>query len=151
MYAQKNYLEKQGVNGKYRISQVGSLLVAFSNLLKELFDEEVGSDPLSLNKMFAERGVYTAGDEGVQDQLSLDAVEAYDPGITHGDVQLGTPENEYTIAMFTWLGSDGKPVNHYSLVHDAEKHLIVDSFDGKVKSWDVYGGPVKYIEYGVAQ
>jgi hypothetical protein len=36
---------------------------------------------------------------------------------------------------------------HFCLVDDAKAGTVVDSFDGKIKSWNVFGGPVAWASY----
>lgn len=138
MYAQKNYLATQGVNGKYRISQVGSLLVAMCNLL-EASGKSV--DPLTLNKFFADNKVYHAGSDGVVDDLSPEDVLRYaGDTLKSATEQDGLPDTNNAIIMMRWLGQDGNSITHYSVVDDWEKGTIVDSWDGQVKNWHNYGG-----------
>lgn len=154
MYGQKNYNDFQGIpnpNKKsYRISQIGCFLVSFANLLTR-FNE--GVDPLTLNKEFADRGIWIDTDDGVRDDLGFFSISQYRPNIrmTNHVVapkgQHAIPKSNNAIVKFNYVSGGGAFANHFSLVHDALQGLIVDSWDGQIKSWDTYGGPVECAEY----
>jgi len=164
MYAQTNYLQVQGrVNPKtkqppvYPIAAVGCLLTAFCNL-EERFGR--GIDPVGLNAVFRDRAVYGDVDDKIYDDLAWSSIVAYDPRLTVVQTGDGAPTGKnannsivkfiYQSFSKPWL-DDAKTkkniVTHFSLVLDAAKGIIIDSWDGKQKSWSAYGGPKAYASY----
>lgn len=149
-YAQKNYLELQGIPTaghplKYRISQIGCFLTSFSNLL-ERFGK--GVDPLQLNRIFRERGVYIDVDDGVRDDLFWQAVTSAFPQIVCNQTGTGAPPHNNAIVKFiTKTNNFG---THFCTVADRNAGTIIDSWDGQVKSWNVYGGPKAWAAYADA-
>lgn len=141
-YGQKNYLEIQGINGKYRISQIGCFLVSFSNLL-ERFGK--GITPLELNKSFKDKSVYIDVDDGIKDDLAWTSISKHNPNIVVTATGIGKPTNNNSIVKFSGLQSTFG--THFCLVADAEAGTIIDSWDGKVKSWNTYGGPKSWASY----
>lgn len=140
-YGQKNYNEYVG-NSKYRIAQIGCFLVSFSNLLQRFGND---TDPLRLNREFTNRGAYLAdaSDGGVRDLLSWWSVASYDNSIVVTATGKGVPPHNDCIVGFNY----GAGLTHFSLVADKNAGTIVDSFDGKVKSWNIYGGPKTWAAY----
>lgn len=143
-YGQKNYLEIQGINGKYRISQIGCFLVSFCNLM-ERFGSPV--DPIDLNKHFRDRGVYVDVDDGIRDDLAWSSIRGYTELVEVTGTGSGRPPHSECIVKFNYRSGNGLFNTHFCLVADASKGLIVDSWDGQVKSWDVYGGPIAWASY----
>lgn len=143
-YAQKDYLEIQGRNGKYRIDQIGCYLTAFCNLLQRFGDNK---SPLELNKIFVDRNIYIDLGDGAYDELGGTSITKYDPSIVVVASGAGRPSSNDSIVKFNFKSGNGQFNTHFSLVQDASKGLIIDSYDGKIKSWDVYGGPVSYNSY----
>lgn len=140
-FAQSKYNELQGVNGRYRINQIGCFLVSFCNLL-ERFGKPI--DPLGLNREFIKHGIYIDIDDGVRDDLGWTSITRLNPNIVVTRTGGNVPPSNNCIVKFTGLRGFG---THFSLVADAAKGLIIDSFDGNVKSWNVYGGPKAWAEY----
>lgn len=141
-YGQKNYLQTQGINGKYRISQIGCFLTAFSNLT-ERFGRPV--DPISLNAIFRDRQIYIDVDDKIRDDLYWSAITKYDGNIRVTGTGSGRPPHSNAIVKFSGLSS--RFGTHFCLVADAKNGSIVDSWDGQVKSWDAYGGPKAWATY----
>lgn len=146
-FAQTNYQQKLG-NGPYTIAQVGCFLTAFSNLL-ERFGEPV--DPPSLNVYFIQHNQFLLAPEdgaGVRDDLNWGTISGYDGNIHVTSSGNGAPSSNDAIVKFIYKSiHTGALTTHFCLVVDAAKGLILDSWDGKVKSWNVYGGPVAYAVY----
>lgn len=141
-YGQKNYNELQGINGKYRINQIGCFLVAFSNLL-ERFGK--GVDPLALNRIFREKGIWLDVDDGIRDDLAWSSISRHNGNIVVTGTGAGVPPNNNCIVKFTGLNNGFG--THFCLVADKSKGLIVDSWDGVVKHWSVYGNPDAWASY----
>lgn len=133
-YGQKNYADIQGINGKYRISQIGCFLTSFCNLL-ERFDTPV--DPPTLNRIFVERGIYIDVDDGIRDDLGWQSVTAYNGQIVT-TVKSGGVTERNSIVRLSASNSFG---THFCLVDSIRPDgvYIVDSWDGQVKHHNVYG------------
>lgn len=140
-YAQNKYNELMGINGKYRISQIGCFLTSFSNLL-ERFGRPVS--PLDLNARFRDAGIYVDIDDGVRDDLAWTSVTQFDSNVVLTRRGTGTPPSNNCIVKFTGIGTFG---THFCLVADLNQGLIIDSWDGQVKHWNAYGGPKEWAEY----
>lgn len=141
-YGQKNYLEIQGINGKYRISQIGCFLTSFCNLL-ERFGK--GVSPVDLNFAFKNAGVYIDVDDGIRDDLAWSSISKFNPNIVVTRTGIGAPSSNNVIVKFS--GVNNPFGTHFCLVADHSKGLIVDSWDGQVKHWNTYGGPKSWAEY----
>lgn len=152
-YAQTNYSQLQGktVNGvrpKYSIAQIGCFITAFCNL-EERFGRAI--DPPTIDNELARLNLYIDVDDGVYDDVGWSTVSAFDPTITVVKTGSGAPADNNSIVKFSYRSSrTGVFTTHFSLVVDAAKGLIVDSWDGVVKSWNGYGGPVAYATYAKA-
>ena len=142
MFGQKNYNELQGINGKYRINQIGCFLVSFCNLM-ERFGK--GVDPLTLNRIFRDKGIWLDVDDGIRDDLSFGSISRHDGNIVVTGTGAGVPPHSNAIVKFTGLNNGFG--THFCLVADRNAGTIVDSWDGKVKSWNVYGGPKSWATY----
>lgn len=146
-FAQINYTQKLG-NGPYTIKEIGCFLTAFSNLL-ERFGEAVAPD--ALNNFFIQHGTYlTDPSDHVKEDLAWGSVTAYDPTIHLTGSGEGAPPagNNNTIVKFIYKSVvTGALTTHFCLVDDIGSGLIVDSWDGKVKPWSVYGGPKAWASY----
>jgi hypothetical protein len=143
-FGQKNYNEIQGINGKYRINQIGCFLVSFSNLLERFAQP---ADPLSLNRIFRDNGIYVDVDDGIRDDLAYSSVTRANGNIVVSGTGTGKPTSNNSIVKFNYKSGNGLFNTHFSLVHDAAAGLIIDSWDGQIKSWNVYGGPVFWASY----
>ncbi len=141
-HAQKIYNEIQGINGKFRIAQIGCFLTSFSNLL-ERFGK--GVDPLTLNRAFRDGGVYIDVDDGIRDDLAWSSITKFNPNIKVVATGVGVPTNNNSIVKFTNLSNTWG--THFCLVADASKGLIVDSWDGQIKHWSFYKGPKTWATY----
>lgn len=142
-YAQRKYIQPMGIPPtRWRIDQVGCFLVAFCNLL-ERFDK--GIDPVRLNREFVNRGIYTDIDDGVRDDLAYSSITRFNKNIVVTAIGNGRPRHNDCIVKFT--GAFNGFGTHFSLVHDAKRGTIIDSLDGKIKSWNVYGGPKVWAQY----
>jgi len=155
-YAQKNYLQLMGrtVNGvapRFRIDQIGCFLVSFTNLVNE---GGVAIDPIGLNNIFRDRGIYTDIDDKVFDDLGWGSIGAVYPQFVLGKTAntginrtAGWPSNNRSIVRFYYKSvQSGQMIFHFCKVADAAKHLILDSYDGKVKP-SPYGEPTGWAEY----
>lgn len=144
-YAQRNYNEIQGINGRYRINQIGCFLTAFSNLFERFGRPK---DPIVLNAFLRDRNIYKDVDDGVRDDLWWAAVSTLDPNIVVTGSGSGRPPHSNAIVKFTFKSTTtNKWGTHFSLVADAHAGTIIDSWDGKVKSWNAYGGPKQWATY----
>lgn len=141
MYGQKNYNEIQGINGKYRINQIGCFLVSFCNLL-ERFGK--GVDPLTLNRIFRDNGIYVDVDDGIRDDLAYSSVTRANGNVVVTRTGTGLPPSNNCIVKFTGLSGFG---THFCLVKDAARGIIIDSWDGKEKHWSTYNNPDVWAEY----
>lgn len=137
MYAQKDYPQKLGKSDN-TIAEAGAFLTALANLLKR-FDKE--ADPRTLNNFFLIKGMDAA-------QLTVGAISVYDPAIAVNTLGVGVPQfNDSIVKMKYHSKLTGEEAITYCLVADVTQGTIVDSFDGLVKSWNVYGGPVSFVTY----
>lgn len=150
-YAQTNYSQLQGktVNGvrpKYSIHDIGCFITAFCNLEERLNGKQIS--PAQLDNELAARNLYIDVDDGVYDDVGWSTICAYDPSIYIFSTGNGTPTSNNSIVKFSYKSSrTGVFTTHFSLVADASKGLIIDSWDGVIKSWNGYGGPVAYATY----
>lgn len=143
-YGQKNYNELQGINGKYTIRQIGCFLTAFCNLLERYGR---GISPLELNAIFRDRGIYLDLGDG-RHSLAYNSITRYDPNVVCTGTHSGSkvPHND-CIVKFRYTSGNGQFNTHFALVADASKGIILDSYDGVLKHWNVYGGPIAYYAY----
>jgi hypothetical protein len=145
MYGQKNFNEIQGINGRYRINQIGCFLTAFCNL-----EQRLGRavDPLSLNAIFRDRGIYVDVDDGVRDDLGWGSITAYDPHTIATQIGTGWPSSNNAIVKFHYRSvQSGQMIDHFCLVADHTQKKIIDSWDGLEKV-SPYGEPVSFAVYG---
>ncbi len=156
-YAQKNYLQVQGIAGKYRIDQIGCFLTAFCNLMGD-FGRDIS--PLDLNNHFVRVGAWIDVDDGIRDDLGWGSISALDGDIVtvrsadHGrERTAGWPGSNQSIVRFYYQSVtqpliNGRPnmIYHFCKVVDAANHVIVDSWDGVVKK-SPYGEPTGWAEY----
>jgi hypothetical protein len=149
-YAQTNYSQLQGktVNGvkpRYTIHDIGCFITAFCNL-EERFGKVIS--PAQIDNELAARNLYIDVDDGVYDDVGWSTICAYDPSISISSTGNGAPSSNDSIVKFSYTSSrTGQFTTHFSLVADAAKGLIIDSWDGTVKSWNGYGGPKAYATY----
>lgn len=144
-YAQKNYLQPIGIdpgNGKkrYRIDQVGCLLVAFCNVLEALGQ---GIDPIGLNANFRDRGIYIDLGDGIRDELGWGSITQANGNIV--GVQRGFnswPQSNDAVVRFEY----GNDLVHFSKVADWTQKKILDSWDGVTKL-SPYGQPKEWMIY----
>jgi hypothetical protein len=168
-YGQKFYSEKiGGGNGggeaRYTIAQIGCFLTSFCNLLAR-YGEPIA--PPDLNALFIKRHVFSDMDDGVKDDLGYGAVSAKDPSVVIAGRGKGWPKSNDAIVKFRyqsvshpWLfineqGKQRKIANimtHFSLVADAKRHMIIDSWDGATKKVEQtpYGQPIEWVAYSKA-
>src|SRR5574343_1495019 len=133
-YGQKNYSQIQGINGKYRINQIGCFLTAFCNLL-ERFGMPV--DPPTLNRIFIERGIYIDVDDGIRDDLGWQSVTAYNGQIATTAKSGAVTERNAIVR----IAAGNQWGTHFCLVDRIENGVIyvVASWDGQVKPSSAYG------------
>lgn len=146
-YAQTNYSDQLG-NGPYTIAQAGCLLTAFSNLLDRYGN---GINPATLNSFFKQHETYLISPEdgaNVYDDLTWNSITQYDPSVIVDKTGVGAPTTDNTIVKFIYKSPrTGDDVTHFCLVADSSAHTIIDSWDGQVKNWSVYGEPVVWANY----
>jgi hypothetical protein len=151
MYGQKNYLQIQGINGKYRIDQIGCFLTAFCNLEAR---KGRAIDPVNLNAVFRDRGIYVDVDDGIRDDLGWGSITSYDPHITVVQTGTGWPNSNDAIVKFHYRSvknptlPNGQPnmIDHFCLVADHTQRKIIDSYDS-VEKVTPYGEPVAFAVY----
>lgn len=144
-YAQKNYGEKQGINGKYTIAQIGCFITAFCNLLERFGS---GVAPNHLNNVFRDRGIYIDVDDGIRDDVGWGTITAYDGSVTVTGTGAGAPPHSNAIVKFNYRSpNSGQFTTHFCLVNDVKAGTIIDSWDGVVKHWSVYGNPIAWATY----
>lgn len=145
-YAQRNYGQIQGIGGRYTIAQIGCFITAFCNLL-ERFGTPI--DPPTLNNIFRDRGIYIDVDDGIRDDVGWSTITAYDGSVAVAQTGAGAPPHSNAIVKFNYKSPNtGQFTTHFCLVADRNAGTIIDSWDGQVKSWNVYGGPIAYATYG---
>ena len=144
-YAQRNYNELQGIPPqKFRINQIGCFLTSFCNLL-ERFGR--GVDPITLNRIFRDRGVYIDVDDGVRDDLGWQSITAYDGQIGVNKIGTGPIPDNNTIVR---IAAGNRFGTHFCLVvdkRDGIDPIIIDSFDGAVKAASAYGKVTGWASY----
>ena len=146
-YAQTNYPQKQGIAPqKYTIAQIGCFITSFANIM-ERFGVKVS--PLDINNQLVAKGLYIDVDDGVRDDVGWTTIIALFPkNIRLESTSAGKPTNSNSIVKFIYKSHvTGNFTTHFCLVQDAQAGTIIDSWDGKVKSWSVYGNPVSYATY----
>lgn len=156
-FAQIDFDQNIG-NGDKTISEHGSLLVAMSNLMT-LFGKGKPIDPASLNDHFYQFGLYKQTDGTVHDRLKWDTLTEYDNHIKVAHHDFGWPTKPNAIVRFNFQSKekpfikapDGEKIpnmiDHFCVISDTEKQLIIDSFDGEIKPGLPYGAPVSYVVY----
>lgn len=144
-YAQTNYPQIQGINGIFTIAEIGCFNTAFCNL-ENRFRRPI--DPLSLNGIFRDRGIYVDVDDGIRDDLAWSSITQYDPDTVVTATGRGAPPSNDAIVKFIYKSyRTGQDTTHFCLTLDAAAGTIIDSWDGQVKSWNVYGGPKEWATY----
>lgn len=146
-YAQKNYTDKQGIDGKYTIAQIGCFMTSFCNLLQR-FGKNV--DPPTLNRIFTQRGIWIDVDDGIRDDLGWPSITAYDGNVTVSEV--GGPNtwptsNNSIVKFYFKSRQTGLMTTHFCLVANASARTIIDSWDGVMKTPGYYGEPVAWASY----
>lgn len=147
MYAQTNYPQKQGIAPqRYTIAQIGCFITSFANIM-ERFGVKVS--PLGINTLLVSKGLYIDVDDGVRDDVGWTTIiSLYPKNIRLESIGNGKPTSNNSIVKFNYRSTvTGSFTTHFCLVQDAKAGTIIDSWDGKVKSWTVYGGPVSYATY----
>lgn len=144
-YGQKNYLQIQGINGRYRIDQIGCFVTSFCNLIERLKGQEI--DPPTLNAIFRDRGIYVDVDDGIRDDLGWQSVTAFDGSIVVTATGTGWPPTDNAIVKFIYRSQRTGEINtHFCLVADHNGGTIIDSWDGITKT-SPYGTPVAWAAY----
>ena len=149
-YAQINYTQLQGktVNGvkpRYSIHDIGCFITAFCNLMSR-YGRQISPD--QLDNELAAKNLYIDVDDGVFDDVGWSTICAFDPSISIVQTGNGAPTSDNSIVKFVYYSPRlGTNTTHFSLVHSAAQGLIVDSWDGQIKSWNVYGAPKAYATY----
>lgn len=144
-YAQINYQDIQGINGRYTIHQIGCFITAFCNLLSRF---NKGISPNSLNGYLIDHNIYTDVDDGVRDDVGWSTITSYDSNIIVTGIGDGLPSSNDTIVKFVYNSyQTGLPITHFCLVDDINSGTIIDSWDGQIKSWNIYGGPKAWASY----
>lgn len=154
-YGQVNYPQIQGIDGIHPIAETGSFLVAKCNLLKKLGHS---ISPPELNDFFADNGTFVRLNDSVRDDLYWDAICTFDPSLKITGMDTGWPTTDNAIVKFhsqsvqqPHVIEDGLPVpnviNHFCVVADHKKKLIIDSYDGEIKEAGPYGTPISHAVY----
>lgn len=147
-FAQTNYNEIQGINGRFSIHDIGCFLTSFSNL--EL-DYNKAISPLDINNQLRDRNLFIDVDDGVRDDVDWGFITYIDP-----DTRVsrrgsgGWPNTNQSIVKFAYISPrTQKPETHFCKVADCANQMILDSWDGTIKhvssTW--YGQPVEWAVY----
>lgn len=137
-YGQKNYPELLG-ESEYTIAQAGSFLTAVANLLTK-FDFEMQPD--ALNFMLVNDGI------DASKGLTWGIVSYFLPVVALESTGQGAPDSDASIVELHYNNPvTNETIVAYCAVESAADGTIIDSFDGTVKSWDVYGGPVSFASF----
>jgi hypothetical protein len=162
-YAQISYPQLQGMKNprtgavpRYSIHDIGCFLTAFCNLMSLRYGRDI--NPLDLNNIFANSGVWTDVDDGILDDLAWESISRFDGSITvgrkidHGRSQdAGLPATRNAIVKFAYISPNTKQFTTHFTLYDGDGYII-DSWDGKRKhisaTW--YGNPVAFAEYDKA-
>ena len=150
-YAQTNYPQKQGIAPqRYTIAQIGCFITSFSNIMQR-FGVEI--DPGRMNSLLVQHNLYIDVDDGVRDDVGWTTIVSLFPkNIRLEAIGNGAPSNSNSIVKFNYKSNvTGNFTTHFCLVLDARAGTIIDSWDGRVKNWSVYGGPVSYATYSKLQ
>lgn len=142
MFAQSNYNDPQGIPPtRYRIHDIGCFITSFCNL-ESRFGGSI--DPPGMNAFLRDRGLYIDVDDGVRDDVSWDTITQFDPNTVVTGIGGGTPPHNNSIVKFIYNGGNS---THFCLVNDINDGTIIDSWDGQIKSWNVYGGVKAWASY----
>lgn len=138
-YAQINYPDIQGINGTYRISQIGCFLTSFCNLLLRLGEDNIA--PNELNIRFIQKNIYIDLDDGVRDDLNFQLITKLYPNVVvkqEGSRTSHMPTHSNAIVRIAAGNEFG---THFCLVDHIANGVVwvVDSYDGKVKKASAYG------------
>lgn len=134
-YAQKYYHTKIG-NSNVTIAEGGAFITAVANLLTHfglvLTPEDIAK-----------------GYENIETpDYRWILPSTYDLSVAPIEIAPGAPTSNDSIVSFTYESKlTGEQVTGYACVDDYAKGTIIDSFDGEVRSWEVYGGPVSHATY----
>jgi hypothetical protein len=104
-------------------------------------------DPVELNRIFTQRGIYIDIDDGVRDDLGWQSITAFDGSIVVKNIGSGNPPNANCIVKMKDSNQFG---THFSKVYsvDGGRVQIVDSWDGNIKNASAYGAIMQWAEYG---
>jgi len=161
IYAQTNYPQTQGINGKYPIHDIGCFLTSFSNLLSNRYGYNI--TPLDINNRFVTSNLYIDVDDGIRDDIDYGYVTYVDKTVTPVEVyrdrkdakgnyiRPSVPNSKEVIVKFAYKSPrNGRFSTHFCL-YDGDGYII-DSWDGQRKkisdTW--YGAPVSYARYAKA-
>ena len=146
-YGQINYQQKVG-NSNLTIAEIGCFVTSFCNLFE---DFGVNVDPPTLNNFFESNGVYTYDvTDHANDDITWGSGSAFNGNLVLDSVvnSGGWPQTNEAIVKFYYKSHSGYMTTHFCKVADWTKQLIVDSWDGKVKSpGTYYGEPVAHATY----
>jgi hypothetical protein len=152
-YAQTSYLQKQGINGRYTIHDIGCFLTAFCNLMTIRYGQDV--NPLTLNAFFVNSGRYIDIDDGVRDDLGWESIQYYNGNVKitrlvdRGMSQTaGLPGTTQAIVKFYYYSTRLQAFTTHFALYDGDG-WIIDSWDGVRKHINstIYGSPVAFAEY----
>jgi hypothetical protein len=148
-YAQINFPQKLG-NSNLTIAEAGCFCTADANLLESV---GVNVDPATLNQFYIDHGVYLYdATDRANDDLFWGSAGKYDGRMKLVSTGVsGWPSSNLAEVRFhyqsishPWLDAGNTRPNmitHFCKVDDWASQLIVDSWDGKVKSPGAYGQP----------
>lgn len=145
-YAQTNYPQIQGINGKYSIASIGCFITAFCNLEAD-FGQNI--DPLTFNNIYRDNGWFVDVDDGIRDDLDWGFIQRWDSNTRVTQIGgAGWPNTNQAIVKFAYT-HNGKRNTHFCKVQDSSNQIILDSWDGVAKhisaTW--YGQPVAWATY----
>lgn len=130
-FAQKDFSSKIG-NSDNTIVSAGSLLTAIANLLGRF---SFSIDPESLANYLQDMEVDPS-------KLTWGHISLVHPEVGIFAIGNGSPEYNDSIVVFNHNGRIS-----YAVVADARAQTIVDSFDGEVKDWNLYGEPKMFVTF----
>lgn len=161
IYAQTDYTQTQGINGRYRIADIGCFLTSFANLLSERYAYNI--TPLDINNRFVTNNQFIDVDDGVRDDVDYNFISFIDPTVTPIDIYRDTkdasgkymypvvPNTNQAIVKFAYISPRTNRFSTHFCLYDGDGYII-DSWDGQRKAisstW--YGAPVGYAVYAKA-
>lgn len=129
----KNLMESED------LQKTGPVLVAIANLV-EAFGYE--GTPEAIVELLQSRGLEASSG------MLWSYVSLLVPNVGIESTGTGAPLSDFSIVELRYTNpATNQELTTYAAVVNANEGTIIDSFDGIVKSWDVYGGPVGFVSF----